>query len=192
MQIFGEVAEGLDTLMRINDAFCDEKGRPFKIIRIRRTHGEDVRLEEDWKPLDETKTGEEIEEMIRKKEAHSRAVVLEMIGDIPDAEMKPPENVLFVCKLNPVTQEDDLEIIFSRFGKVTSDATCIQIVNILCIQMQYVSSVPTGAIANVNLTVMVNAPRSSWPATGMSSAVHASEVWLMLAFRAPAVTKLLT
>lgn len=26
------------------------------------------------------------------------------VGDIPDAEIKPPENVLFVCKLNPVTQ----------------------------------------------------------------------------------------
>ncbi len=26
------------------------------------------------------------------------------IGDIPDAELTPPENVLFVCKLNPVTE----------------------------------------------------------------------------------------
>lgn len=26
------------------------------------------------------------------------------IGDIPDADIKPPDNVLFVCKLNPVTQ----------------------------------------------------------------------------------------
>jgi peptidyl-prolyl cis-trans isomerase-like 4 len=26
------------------------------------------------------------------------------VGDIPDAEVKPPDNVLFVCKLNPVTQ----------------------------------------------------------------------------------------
>jgi len=28
--------------------------------------------------------------------------------------------VLFVCKLNQVTQSEDLEIIFSRFGKVVS------------------------------------------------------------------------
>lgn len=34
--------------------------------------------------------------------------------------MKPPENVLFVCKLNQATQEDDLEIIFSRFGTILS------------------------------------------------------------------------
>ena len=41
-----------------------------------------------------------------------------MIGDLPEADCAPPENVLFVCKLNPVTNDDDLEIIFSRFGKV--------------------------------------------------------------------------
>lgn len=40
------------------------------------------------------------------------------MGDIPDADVKPPDTVLFVCKLNPVTQEDDLELIFSRFGKI--------------------------------------------------------------------------
>lgn len=43
-----------------------------------------------------------------------RAVVLEMIGDLPEAEVKPPSNMLFVCKLNPVTTEEDLDIIFSR------------------------------------------------------------------------------
>lgn len=51
---------------------------------------------------------------MREKTARSNAVVLEMIGDLPDADMKPPENVLFVCKLNPVTTDDDLEIIFTR------------------------------------------------------------------------------
>lgn len=43
-----------------------------------------------------------------------------MVGDIPDAEAAPPENVLFVCKLNPVTTDHDLSIIFSRFGTVKS------------------------------------------------------------------------
>ncbi|XP_011626683.1 peptidyl-prolyl cis-trans isomerase CYP59 [Amborella trichopoda] len=146
--VFGEVAEGLETLMRINEAFVDEKGRPYKNIRIKHTYilddpfddppqlvelipdaspegkpaneMEEVRLEDDWVPMDEQMDPKELEELVRKKEAQSRAVVLEMIGDIPDAEIKPPENVLFVCKLNPVTQEEDLEIIFSRFGKVIS------------------------------------------------------------------------
>ncbi|MCO5575187.1 hypothetical protein L7F22_028984 [Adiantum nelumboides] len=70
--------------------------------------------------MDEKMEPEELDNSLRLKEAHSRAVVLEMIGDILDAEIKPPENVLFVCKLNPVTQDEDLETIFSRFGKITS------------------------------------------------------------------------
>ncbi|CAM6129617.1 unnamed protein product [Calypogeia fissa] len=146
--VFGEVAEGLDTLMRISEAYVDDKGRPYKNIRIKHVdvlddpfddppqlaelipdkspeirppaEGEEVRLEDDWVPLDEQMDPEELDKSIRKKEAHSRAVVLEMIGDIPEAEVAPPENVLFVCKLNPVTEEGDLETIFSRFGKVVS------------------------------------------------------------------------
>ena len=42
----------------------------------------------------------------REKEAHNRAVVLEMIGDLPEAESKPPSNMLFICKLNQVTTEE--------------------------------------------------------------------------------------
>jgi peptidyl-prolyl cis-trans isomerase-like 4 len=44
------------------------------------------------------------------QEALSRATVLEMVGDLPNAEAKPPDEVLFVCKLNAVTQEEDLEV----------------------------------------------------------------------------------
>ena len=61
---------------------------------------------------------EEIEELIADREAKARATILEMVGDLPDADAAPPENVLFVCKLNPVTTDDDLMIIFSRFGKI--------------------------------------------------------------------------
>ena len=42
----------------------------------------------------------------RKYEAQNRAVVLEMIGDLPEADSKPPTNMLFVCKLNQVTTEE--------------------------------------------------------------------------------------
>ncbi|CAN6455491.1 unnamed protein product [Victoria cruziana] len=136
--VFGEVAEGFDTLTRINEAYVDENNRPFKNIRIKHTYIlddpfddppllaelipeaspegkppdeiDDVRLEDDWVPLVETMDSEQLEESMREKEAHSHAVVLEMIGDIPDAEIKPPENVLFVCKLNPVTQMDNVLI----------------------------------------------------------------------------------
>eukprot|EP00271_Cylindrocystis_brebissonii_P005023 TRINITY_DN16979_c0_g1_i1.p1 TRINITY_DN16979_c0_g1~~TRINITY_DN16979_c0_g1_i1.p1 ORF type:complete len:762 (-),score=161.32 TRINITY_DN16979_c0_g1_i1:424-2709(-) len=144
--IFGEVAEGLETLTRINEAYVDEKGRPYKNIRIKHTYilddpfddppglealippespklrplqpGEEIRLEDDWEPADQSKDAEEFENEMKQKEAQTRAVVLEMIGDLPDADVKPPENVLFVCRLNPVTQDEDLEIIFARFGKV--------------------------------------------------------------------------
>ncbi|XP_021277473.1 peptidyl-prolyl cis-trans isomerase CYP59 [Herrania umbratica] len=147
--VFGEVAEGFETLTRINEAYVDEKNRPYKNIRIKHTYiledpfddpsqlselipdaspegkpkdevDDDVRLEDDWVPMDEQLGTAELEEVLRAKDAHSRAVVLESIGDIPDAEIKPPENVLFVCKLNPVTEDEDLHTIFSRFGTVLS------------------------------------------------------------------------
>ncbi|CAK7355464.1 unnamed protein product [Dovyalis caffra] len=147
--VFGEVAEGLETLARINEAYVDEKNRPFKNIRIKHTYilddpfddpsqlaelipeaspegkpkdevDDEVRLEDDWVPMDEQLGAAEIEEVLRSKEAHSSAVVLESIGDIPEAEIKPPDNVLFVCKLNPVTEDEDLHTIFSRFGTVIS------------------------------------------------------------------------
>ncbi|KAK6235855.1 hypothetical protein SCA6_011192 [Theobroma cacao] len=147
--VFGEVAEGFATLTRINEAYVDEKNRPYKNIRIKHTYiledpfddppqlselipdaspegkpkdevDDDVRLEDDWVPMDEQLGTAELEEVLRAKDAHSRAVVLESIGDIPDAEIKPPENVLFVCKLNPVTEDEDLHTIFSRFGTVLS------------------------------------------------------------------------
>lgn len=63
---------------------------------------------------------EEVNKYTAKKIAKSQAHVLEILGDLPEAEIEPPKNVLFVCKLNPVTQEADLEAIFSRFGEIKS------------------------------------------------------------------------
>lgn len=48
----------------------------------------------------------------------AHAQILEMVGDIKDIDEKPPDNVLFVCKLNPVTTDEDLEMIFSQCGNV--------------------------------------------------------------------------
>lgn len=56
----------------------------------------------------------------RKQAAAASALTLEMVGDLPFANVRPPENVLFVCKLNPVTRDEDLELIFSRFGAIMS------------------------------------------------------------------------
>ncbi len=69
---------------------------------------QDDRLEDDWVPTEDTRALEEIERETREQEAKNKAVVLEMIGDLPEADAKPPPNMLFICKLNPVTTEEVL------------------------------------------------------------------------------------
>ena len=126
--IFGKVVEGFDVLEKINEVFCDETGQPLKDIRIRHTVVLDdpfddpsglvepsespvpsaaqlatVRIADD-EELDESMDEEAIERLRREREARAQALTLEMVGDLPFAEVKPPENILFVCKLNPVTQ----------------------------------------------------------------------------------------
>lgn len=143
--VFGRVVEGFDTLQNINTAFLDDDGRPLKDIRIRHTHVLDegsipdppgfsapdaspqptpaqlatVRIADD-EELDENADQEAVEKLRREREARAQALTLEMVGDLPFAEVAPPENVLFVCKLNPVTRDEDLELIFGRFGKILS------------------------------------------------------------------------
>jgi len=142
--VFGELVEGWEILDKINQTICDADNRPYQDIRITHTvvlhdpyddppglqpradsptpdeemlASSRIRADEDINDYD-GKTAEEINEILATKEAEARATILEMVGDLPDANVAPPENVLFVCKLNPVTNDDDLEIIFSRFGKV--------------------------------------------------------------------------
>lgn len=142
--VIGQVVEGLDTLLELNEAICDEKNRPYRDVRITHTvilddpfenprgfrepsrspspsaerlRGGRIAADEE---IDDSlgKTDQELAEMRQEREAQARATILEIIGDLPDAEVAPPENVLFVCKLNSITTDDDLEIIFSRFGKI--------------------------------------------------------------------------
>jgi len=65
-----------------------------------RQFGGDGPLEE----IDEAAEEEAREKLRREREARAQALTLEIVGDLPFAEVKPPENVLFVCKLNPVTE----------------------------------------------------------------------------------------
>ena len=126
--IFGKVVEGYDTLQKINDSFVDDKGRPLRDIRIRHTVVLDdpfpdppgliepssspvpskkqlatVRIADD-EEVDDNADQETLEKLRREREAKAQALTLEMVGDLPFAEVAPPENVLFVCKLNPITQ----------------------------------------------------------------------------------------
>lgn len=142
--IFGEVVEGFDALEKINNAFIDSTGRPLKDIRILHTVVLDdpfedpeglveppsspvpstaqlatVRIAHD-EELDQDADPEALEKLRREREARAQALTLELIGDLPFADVTPPEQVLFVCKLNPVTRDEDLELIFSRFGKILS------------------------------------------------------------------------
>ena len=88
---------------------------PPKVV----TDSDRIGAEED---IDEFRglSEEEVRGRMALRESRANAQLLEMIGDIPDADARPPENVLFVCKLNPVTSSEDLEIIFSRFGPIQS------------------------------------------------------------------------
>uniref|UniRef100_A0A914E1K9 Peptidyl-prolyl cis-trans isomerase n=1 Tax=Acrobeloides nanus TaxID=290746 RepID=A0A914E1K9_9BILA len=143
--IFGQVTEGFETLQKLNEELCDENHKPYRDIRISHTiilhdpFEDPPRLPiPDRSPLpglelvtqtniialdqaldeDEGKTDEQIKKEMEEKEMKAQAQILEMVGDLHYADEKPPDNVLFVCKLNPVTTDDDLEVIFSRFGPI--------------------------------------------------------------------------
>ncbi|ELP92072.1 hypothetical protein EIN_379390 [Entamoeba invadens IP1] len=135
---FGKVAEGMDVVQKINELLVDTDDKPFQNIRII-SHEifedpfpdpkgfpeviNEPKLERDDHPEVEDlvkEITEDVERKMKENEARSRAEILEMVGDLPFAEIKPPENVLFVCKLNQCTRDSDLEAIFDKFGKVVS------------------------------------------------------------------------
>ncbi|KAL9937451.1 hypothetical protein V8E36_003860 [Tilletia maclaganii] len=146
--VIGHVVEGGEpggALDKLDAAFVDEQNRPLTDIRIRGISVLDdpfpdppglripsrtpsptpeqlasIRLSEaEAAQKDDAELApEEREEKERAKNSKAAALTLEMVGDLPFAEIRPPENILFVCKLNPVTRSEDLELIFSRFGQI--------------------------------------------------------------------------
>ena len=146
--IFGILTKGFDVLDKINDAYVDEDSRPFRNIRIIHTIvfndpfddlegleklipekspeykpdlSDNKHLEDDFdidKFFKENDTDDKIKEKLREQESKNKAVMLELMEDLPNSNVKPPKNVLFVCRLNPVTQAKDLENIFGQFGEI--------------------------------------------------------------------------
>jgi peptidyl-prolyl cis-trans isomerase-like 4 len=139
--VFGEVSENFDLIAQIAAEPCDPQNRPLRNVRILQTHilhdpfddppgfaelqaafvrhprvAEIDRIEDD-EILPELNS-EEYRESIEKLKARQNAAILEILGDIPSIDARPPETTLFVCKLNPLTTESGLKLFFSRFGEV--------------------------------------------------------------------------
>jgi len=135
--IIGYVEEGHEVIEKINSTLCDNRKRPFNPIRIRHSVVLDDEglanpywfpnelppspieiIDEQLRPVED----DEDERLIREREkeavAKAREVELELMGDLPSADLRPPANVLFVCKLNPVTEDEDLKTVFARFGEI--------------------------------------------------------------------------
>jgi len=68
--------------------------------------------------LDGKQTDSELERKRQQDLARARALTLQLLGERQSADQRPDERTLFVCRLNPVTEAEDLKMIFSRFGKV--------------------------------------------------------------------------
>ena len=145
--VIGEVAEGLDVLKKLGALYLDSNGRPWEDVRIQHTHVlENPFAELECPPSPERKpetpaVGERVTARVAygqakdandgltaaerasqeaDKKARSQAEVLEMIGDLPHADVEVPKNELFIAKLNKATEDADLELIFSRFGRIES------------------------------------------------------------------------
>ena len=146
--IFGILTKGFDVLDKINESYVDEANRPYRNIRIIHTIifndpfddlegmeklipekspvykpdlSDNKHLEDDFdidKFFKENDTEDKIKEKLREQESKNKAVMLELMEDLPNSNVKPPKNVLFVCRLNPVTQAKDLENIFGQFGEI--------------------------------------------------------------------------
>ncbi|KAJ2208448.1 Peptidyl-prolyl cis-trans isomerase-like 4 [Coemansia sp. RSA 521] len=143
--VFGRIAEGMDVVHALDECVSDKDKRPLRDILIRHTivlddpFDDPPHMPRPSSPLLPTKSQQDMMRIEanyeqvqvdgdterRARDARAQALTLEMIGDLPYADVKPPENILFVCKLNPLTQSDDLRTIFSRFGALDScDIVC--------------------------------------------------------------------
>lgn len=118
--VVGRVAEGLDVLDDINKA--------LGVPRMLHTHVvyDPFKLQSELpkRKSEHDLSLEAVENLLRSSETQKRnassvdALALELLGDLDHYEVKPSPETLFVARLNPITTENSLEVIFSRFGSV--------------------------------------------------------------------------
>jgi peptidyl-prolyl cis-trans isomerase-like 4 len=147
--IVGRVAEGLEYLTRMLElAIVDDHKRPYQDFYIERSHilhdpfedpphlaqlavvgarsaatGSGHRITIDPREALAVESGQESpgrQEARAQMAADISSQILTGLGDLPAADVKPPENVVFVCKLNPLTDEQGLGLLFSQFGRLVS------------------------------------------------------------------------
>ncbi|EDO19079.1 hypothetical protein Kpol_2000p44 [Vanderwaltozyma polyspora DSM 70294] len=139
VSFFGRVnRRNWDVLDNFNRAIIDEKNELVTDIRIIKMHilkdpfpdPEGFCEYEISLPIDEVRlpqhiidnsvpsSSKEIQDI--KKDILRKETTLEIIGDIPSVGVRPLENVLFICKLNPSTKAKDIAMIFQRFGEIKS------------------------------------------------------------------------
>ena len=134
----------MEILDKINSLCLDKENRPYLNCRILHTlilddpfeefndnldldSPEIIYLKDGYLELEEYKQLErednkivekKIEQNLEKYNLETKKVVLEMINVLPSFDVKPPDNIIFVCQLNKRTLEEDLEVIFAQFGKI--------------------------------------------------------------------------
>jgi len=100
----------------LDDPFDDPEG----LAELIPPKSPEVIKDEVLKSIENEEDEAELQERMASTLAKSQATTLELLHDLPDADVAPPDTDLFVAKLNPVTQDGDLELIFSRFGPIKS------------------------------------------------------------------------
>jgi len=108
--IFGTVAEGFEILDKINSAMVDENDAPYQNIRIWHTEilddpypdpdgleslippkSPEVIKDEEFKKIEDAEDEAELQERMAKTIAKSQATTLELLHDLPDADITPPD-----------------------------------------------------------------------------------------------------
>lgn len=68
---------------------------------------------------DESSSSHQVSKELHAKQVdQTRALMLNVLDGITDPTITPPDTVLFVCKLNPLTTSEGLRMCFSQFGAV--------------------------------------------------------------------------